>query len=132
MQTFGCPIGRTGLSSNAQIKHRRRKQEPGQITVVRHNPRHSAVRQYIQQQVGCKKIELTARSLKELQPIGGERTEYFDENLPGFSVRVSPTADLDGDGAVDLVVYNEERQFGWRRNDGSGGFAAPERISGRT
>ena len=34
-------------------------------------------------------IELTSKTLEELCPIDGKRTEYFDANLPGFSVRVS-------------------------------------------
>lgn len=34
-------------------------------------------------------IELTAKTLAELRPIDGKRTEYFDRTLPGFSVRVS-------------------------------------------
>ncbi|TDI37341.1 MAG: DUF4102 domain-containing protein [Acidobacteria bacterium] len=36
-------------------------------------------------------IELTAKTLRELRPSDGKRSEYFDANLPGFSVRVSPS-----------------------------------------
>jgi len=36
-------------------------------------------------------IELTAKTLRELRPIDGKRSEYFDATLPGFSVRVSPS-----------------------------------------
>ncbi len=34
---------------------------------------------------------LTGQSIKALQSIDGRRTEYFDESLPGFGVRVSPS-----------------------------------------
>lgn len=37
------------------------------------------------------KTKLTAQTLPTLRPVGGRRTEYFDESLPGFSVRVAPT-----------------------------------------
>ena len=40
---------------------------------------------------GMPVIELTAKTLRELRPIDGKRSEYFDANLPGFSVRVSPS-----------------------------------------
>ena len=36
-------------------------------------------------------IELAAKTLTELNPIDGKRSEYFDASLPGFSVRVSPS-----------------------------------------
>ncbi len=34
---------------------------------------------------------LTGQSIRALQPIDGKRTEYFDQSLPGFGVRVSPS-----------------------------------------
>ena len=34
---------------------------------------------------------LTGQSIRALQSIDGKRTEYFDESLPGFGVRVSPS-----------------------------------------
>ena len=37
------------------------------------------------------KTLLTAHIVKTLRPVGGQRTEYFDESLPGFSVRVTPS-----------------------------------------
>ena len=37
------------------------------------------------------RTKLTAQTLKTLRPVGGERTEYFDGDLPGFSVRIAPT-----------------------------------------
>ena len=36
-------------------------------------------------------LELTVKTLRELRAIDGKRSEYFDANLPGFSVRVSPS-----------------------------------------
>jgi integrase len=36
-------------------------------------------------------MKLTAHAVQKLRPVGGERTEYFDKLLPGFSVRVAPT-----------------------------------------
>ncbi len=35
--------------------------------------------------------KLTGQSVRALQPIDGKRTEYFDQSLPGFGVRVSPS-----------------------------------------
>lgn len=37
------------------------------------------------------RTKLTAQAVHELRPVGGQRTEYFDEFLPGFSVRVAPS-----------------------------------------
>ncbi len=34
---------------------------------------------------------LTGQSIRALQSIDGKRTEYFDQSLPGFGVRVSPS-----------------------------------------
>ncbi len=37
------------------------------------------------------RTKLTAQAVHKLRPVGGRRTEYFDEVLPGFSVRVAPS-----------------------------------------
>ena len=37
------------------------------------------------------RTKLTAQAVQKLRPVGGQRTEYFDECLPGFSVRVAPS-----------------------------------------
>ena len=37
------------------------------------------------------RAKLTAHAVQRLRPVGGQRTEYFDEFLPGFSVRVAPS-----------------------------------------
>ncbi len=37
------------------------------------------------------RAKLTAHAVQKLRPVGGQRTEYFDEFLPGFSVRVAPS-----------------------------------------
>ncbi len=37
------------------------------------------------------RTKLTAQSLRTLSPIDGRRTEYFDEDLSGFSIRVAPS-----------------------------------------
>ncbi len=37
------------------------------------------------------RTKFTAHTVQELRPVGGQRTEYFDEFLPGFSVRVAPS-----------------------------------------
>ncbi len=36
-------------------------------------------------------MKLTAHAVQTLRPVGGQRTEYFDEFLPGFSVRLAPS-----------------------------------------
>jgi hypothetical protein len=35
-------------------------------------------------------VKLNARNITTLQPIGGVRTDYRDELLPGFFLRVTP------------------------------------------
>ncbi len=37
------------------------------------------------------RTKLTAQAVQKLRSVGGQRTEYFDELLPGFSVRVAPS-----------------------------------------
>ena len=36
-------------------------------------------------------VKLTAKRLDALKPNGDGQVEYFDESLPGFGVRVSPS-----------------------------------------
>jgi hypothetical protein len=52
------------------------------------------------------KTKLTARSLEALSALDGRRTEYFDQELPGFSVRVAPSG-----GKSFSVLYRRGRRL---------------------
>ena len=52
------------------------------------------------------KTKLTAPSLESLSALEGRRTEYFDKDLPGFSVRVTPSG-----GKTFSVLYRRGRRL---------------------
>jgi integrase len=52
------------------------------------------------------RTKLTAQSVKTLPAIGGRRTEYFDQELPGFSIRVAPSG-----GRSFSVLYRRGRRL---------------------
>ena len=52
------------------------------------------------------KTKLTARSLQALSALDDQRTEYFDQDLPGFSVRVTPSG-----GKAFSVLYRRGRRL---------------------